>query len=41
MSKVDREALDPAVWHVAAVVFIGPFMTQLEPTGYFVASAKL
>lgn len=27
-----QEPLDPAVWRVAAVVFIGPFLTQIDST---------
>src|SRR5690242_3080410 len=31
MSK-DTEPLDPKIWRIAAVVFLGPFMTQLDST---------
>jgi EmrB/QacA subfamily drug resistance transporter len=32
MSTTDTDTLDPRVWRVAAVVFVGPFMTQIDST---------
>ena len=32
MTRCETDALDPRVWRVAAVVFVGPFMTQIDST---------
>ena len=35
------EEMDPAVWRVAAVVFLGPFMTLLDSTVVNVSLAAI